>query len=112
MAADYELARRSFLGRMALGAGAVSLTPELLAAAPAVKSTPATGGGHTVRLAEYAAQLRYEDLPPVVVRRIKDCITDTVASILYGEKLPWSRIVIAHAQRTGPNGKSHILGAG
>ena len=112
MAADYELARRSFLGRMALGAGAASLAPDLLSAAPATKTAPVTGGGHTVRLAEYAAQLRYEDLPPVVVRRIKDCITDTVASILYGEKLPWSRIVIAHAQRTGPGGKSHILGAG
>jgi 2-methylcitrate dehydratase PrpD len=112
MAADYELGRRGFLGRMALGAGAASLTPDLLSAAPATKSMPATGGGHTVRLAEYAAQLRYEDLPPPVVRRIKDCITDTVAAILYGEKLPWSRIVIAHAQRTGPGGKSHILGAG
>ena len=112
MAVDYELARRSFLGRMALSAGAVSLSPDLLAAAPAAKPAPATGGGHTVRLAEYAAQLRYGDLPPPVVRRIKDCITDTVASILYGEKLPWSRIVIAHAQRTGPGGKSHILGAG
>lgn len=112
MAADYGLARRSFLGRMALGAGAVSLTPDVLPAAPATKSMPALGGGHTVRLAEYAAQLRYEDLPPAVVRRIKDCITDTVAAILYGEKLPWSRMVIAHAQRTGPGGKSHILGAG
>ncbi len=33
----------------------------------------------SARLAEYAAGLRYEDLPPNVVRRAKDCITDTVA---------------------------------
>src|SRR5262249_20400327 len=51
-------------------------------------------------------------IPDPVKQRIKDCITDTVAVILYGGKLPWSQMVIAHAKRTGPNGKSHILGAG
>ena len=36
----------------------------------------------TVRLAEYAAALRYEDLPAEIVRRAKDCIADTVAAII------------------------------
>ena len=65
----------------------------------------------TVRLAEYAAALRYEDLPAEVVRQAKECITDTVAAIICGSALPWSQIVIRYAERTGPGGKSHILGS-
>jgi len=64
----------------------------------------------TVRLAEYATALRYEALPPEVVRQAKDCIADTVAAIICGSALPWSRIVIRYAERTGSGGKSHILG--
>jgi len=65
----------------------------------------------TVRLADYAAGLRYQDLPPAVVQRAKDCITDTVAVIVLGNGLPWSRIVSAYAQRIGAGGRSRILGA-
>ena len=65
----------------------------------------------TVRLAEYAAGLHYEDLPPEVVQRAKDCITDTVAVIVQGSTLPWSRIVVRYAQRIGAGGQSRILGA-
>ena len=64
----------------------------------------------TVRLAEYAAALRYEDLPAPVVRQAKDCIIDTVAAAICGAAMPWSRIVIDYAERTGPGGKSRILG--
>src|SRR5690242_7504838 len=64
----------------------------------------------TVRLAEYAAALRYEDLPAPIVRQAKDCITDTVAAAICGSALPWSRIVIDYAERTGPGGKCHVLG--
>src|SRR5215470_616012 len=66
----------------------------------------------TVRLAEYAAALRYEDLPAAVVRQAKECIGDTVGAIICGSTLPWSRIVIDYAERTGPGGKSQILGRG
>src|SRR5215470_10746575 len=66
----------------------------------------------TVRLAEYAAALRYEDLPAAVVRQAKECIGDTVGAIICGSTLPWSRIVIDYAERTGPGGKSRILGRG
>ncbi len=65
----------------------------------------------TVRLADYAAALRYDDLPPDVVQRAKDCITDTVAVIVQGSSLPWSRIVVRYAQRNGAGGRSRILGA-
>jgi 2-methylcitrate dehydratase PrpD len=64
----------------------------------------------TVRLADYAAGLHYEDLPADVVQRAKDCITDTVAVIVQGSSLPWSSIVVRYAQRTGAGGRSHILG--
>ena len=66
----------------------------------------------TVQLAEYAAALRYEDLPPEVVACARDCIIDTVAACICGSALPWSRIVIEYAERTGPGGTSHILGRG
>src|SRR5712671_937850 len=66
----------------------------------------------TVRLAEFAAALRYEDLPASVVQQAKDCIIDTVAAGICGSALPWSRIIIDYAERTGPGGKCRILGRG
>src|SRR5947207_3373506 len=66
----------------------------------------------TVRLAEYAAALRYEDLPREVLACAKDAIIDTVAACICGAAMPWSRIVIDYAERTGPGGNSHILGPG
>lgn len=66
----------------------------------------------TVRLAEYAAGLRYEDLPREVVACARDCTIDTVAAAIQGSALPWSRIVIDYAERTGPGGMSRILGRG
>jgi 2-methylcitrate dehydratase PrpD len=68
--------------------------------------------GETIRLAEYAAGLRYEDLPTEVIAAAKDAIIDTIAACICGSALPWSRIVIDYAERTGPGGASHILGRG
>src|SRR6201996_6227090 len=65
----------------------------------------------TVRLAEYATKLRYEDLPPAVIQRAKDAIIDIVAAIYYGHKLPWSKMIVAYAEKTGTGGKSLILGS-
>jgi 2-methylcitrate dehydratase PrpD len=64
----------------------------------------------TIRLAEYAATLKYDDLPADVVQRAKDCIADTVAVIILGSDLPWSRIVASYAQRVGAGGHCRILG--
>ncbi len=66
----------------------------------------------TVQLARYAAALRYDDLPAAVVASAKDCIIDTVAACICGSALPWSRIIIDYAERTGPGGRSRILGRG
>ncbi|MBV9860493.1 MAG: MmgE/PrpD family protein [Alphaproteobacteria bacterium] len=64
----------------------------------------------TVRLADYAAALRFEDLPAEVVECAKAGIADTVAAAICGSVLPWSRIVAGYAERTGPGGKSRIFG--
>jgi 2-methylcitrate dehydratase PrpD len=122
---DDRLGRRTFLSRAAVTAGAAGLAPNLVAAIPVVTApiaaTPAKAAsapaaaparGFTTRLAQYAAGLRYEDIPAEVKLRIKNTIIDTVAVILYGGQLPWSQMVIAHAKRTGPGGKSAILGGG
>jgi 2-methylcitrate dehydratase PrpD len=66
----------------------------------------------TAQLAQYAAALRYEDLPEPVIQRAKDCIADTVAAIAFGADLPWSRIILGYARRGGASGKSRILAPG
>ncbi len=66
----------------------------------------------TTQVAEYAARYRYEDIPPDVVERAKACIADTIATVIFGYDLPWSRIVVAFAQKNGAGGKSRILGPG
>jgi 2-methylcitrate dehydratase PrpD len=68
--------------------------------------------GETIRLAEFASRLRFEDLPAPVIQRAKDSITDTIATIVFGRSLPWSDIIVTHARRVGSGGRSHILGDG
>src|SRR5712675_820148 len=112
-----EVARRTFLKRMATVAGTAPLAPALFGAAAAqAPATPPTAGPHgnegahdTERLAAYAAAVRYEDLPPAVLQRAKDCIADTVAAIIYGAELPWSKMIIAYARRNSAAGTSSIL---
>jgi 2-methylcitrate dehydratase PrpD len=109
------LGRRSFLKQMATVAGAAPLAPAMFGAtaASAQSETPRRKDAtnhETEQLAAYAAAVRYEDLPPAVVQRAKDCIIDAVATISYGAELPWSKMVIAYAQHNGSGGKSAILG--
>jgi 2-methylcitrate dehydratase PrpD len=114
-----KLGRRAVLKHMAMAAGSAGLAPALLGAGSAAAQTPPAAAHRgeetaheTERLAAYAAGLRYEDLPPAVVQRAKECIADTVAAIVYGGELPWSKMIIAYAQRTSGAGRSSILGAG
>jgi 2-methylcitrate dehydratase PrpD len=66
----------------------------------------------TAELADYAATCRYEHFPPDVIERAKQCITDTVAAVIFGYDLPWSRMVVAFAEKNGAGGRSRILGRG
>jgi 2-methylcitrate dehydratase PrpD len=68
--------------------------------------------GETIRLAEFASQLRFEDLPAPVVQRAKDSITDTIATIVFGRSLPWSNIIVTQPRRMSGAGRSQILGDG
>ena len=109
------LVRRSFLKQMASVAGTLPLAPALTG--PAAAQTPSPQRSEetdheTERLAAYAAALRYEDLPPAVVQRAKDCMTDTVAAIVFGAELPWSRMIVAYAGKNSRPGASAMLGAG
>jgi 2-methylcitrate dehydratase PrpD len=67
--------------------------------------------GETKTLAEFAAQLRYDDIPKPAVAIAKACIIDTVGVVLFGSTLPWSQIVDAYVQHTG-TGASSILDQG
>lgn len=66
----------------------------------------------TLALADYAVGLRYEDIPEAVKQRAKDSIADTFGVIVFGAALPWSRLVIDYARRTGAGGGSFIFGDG
>jgi len=100
--------RRRFLQSVTLasaGAAAVAAPPR--AETP---QRPSAAAGQTRRLAEYAAGLRYEDIPADVIQRAKDAIADTVAVATFGGDLPWSRMIAAYAKRNGSGGRSRILG--
>ena len=47
----------------------------------------------TETVAAFATCLAYEDIPPEVVDRAKDCIIDAVGAAIYGSRMPWSRII-------------------
>jgi 2-methylcitrate dehydratase PrpD len=100
--------RRGLLTTAVL-AGAVPGMPPL--ATPVAAADAPTPGG-TVTLAAYGAGLRYEDIPPAARQRAKDCMTDAVATIVYGADLPWSRMIIDYVRGTGGGGRSRILGTG
>jgi 2-methylcitrate dehydratase PrpD len=67
--------------------------------------------GETKALAEFAAGLRYEDIPAPAIAIAKACIIDTVGVVLFGSTMPWSRIVDDYVQHVG-SGRSSILNAG
>jgi 2-methylcitrate dehydratase PrpD len=64
----------------------------------------------TVQLAEYAAALRYEDIPADVVDAAKNTIADGIAACVYGYRFPWSQAIVRYARQSGAGGKSAVLG--
>jgi 2-methylcitrate dehydratase PrpD len=112
------LERRRFLRAMTMATGAAGLAPQLYAAGPAIANAPAAvdtaagGSGQTTQLAKYAVGLRYEEIPSDVLQRVKDCIADTVGTILFGAQFPWSQMIMAQARRMGTGGKSALLSTG
>ena len=53
----------------------------------------ATDNRYTRGIAEFVAGLRYENIPPEVIHRIKRLILDALGCGLYGADLPWTLIL-------------------
>ena len=66
----------------------------------------------TLQLVEYAADLRYEDIPQTVIQAAKNTICDGIGACLFGYRLPWSQIIYRYAEAIGAGGRSSVLGAG
>lgn len=66
--------------------------------------------GATRQLGAFAAALRYEDLPPDVVGRLKQCMLDALGCCLYGVTLPWTRMLIDLAVAEGGNPIARVPG--
>jgi 2-methylcitrate dehydratase PrpD len=63
-------------------------------------------------LARFGASLRYEDLPPEVVERIKSSILDSLGCCLFGSTLPWTRKVAELADHEAARPVASLLGMG
>lgn len=69
-----------------------------------------TGRLYTQQLAEFAAELKYADLPETVIHQIRRAILDAVGCGLYGSRLPWSATTLKTAQACGGTGDIPIWG--
>lgn len=64
----------------------------------------------TQRLARFAVDLHYRQIPKEVIARSKACILDTLAVSLYGSTKPWSRIVSGFVGDSGMRGRCTVFG--
>src|SRR5262249_39204182 len=64
----------------------------------------------TRQLSEFAAALSYEDLPPPVVERLKQCILDALGCTIFGITLPWTGMLIDPVAEEGGNPQARIIG--
>jgi 2-methylcitrate dehydratase PrpD len=64
----------------------------------------------TQRLARFAVELNYREIPAEVIDRVKACILDTLAVSVYGSTKPWSRTVSKLVRETGARGRSTVFG--
>ncbi len=66
----------------------------------------------TFRLAEFAAGLTYEQVPPEAVKHMKLCLLDTIGCGLYGSTLPWGDIMAEFVQERGGLPEASLWGKG
>ncbi|MCC7427067.1 MAG: MmgE/PrpD family protein [Alphaproteobacteria bacterium] len=74
-------------------------------AQPADKVPAATRG-----LAEFAAGLRWDDVPAPVIAHAKLCILDALGCCLFGTTLPWTRILVETIRDQGGHEQASIWG--
>ena len=107
-------ARRLFLQRMAVGGLAASVSARSVLA-QGRQPSPAAGSASPAlaeTLASYAAGLRYEDLPPDVVRIVKRTILDTVGCAFAGYTAGPSRIAMKLASDVSAKQAGTVLFSG
>ena len=68
-----------------------------------------TARGATRRFAEFAAGLRYADLPPEVREALTVFLLDYLRVASLGQRMPWSAWTINLARELGGNGQSTLL---
>ena len=71
----------------------------------------ATTATSSQRLAAFAADLRFADLPTEVVDHMKVCLLDTLGCGLYGSTLPWTRIVLDTVSAVDGGGPCPVWGS-
>ena len=62
------------------------------------------------RLADFAAGLRYDDLPPQVTREAKRLLLDTIGCGLGGHAVEKGQMAVAYARRMGGAPEATVLG--
>lgn len=61
-------------------------------------------------LAEWAAGVRYDNLPANVAEAMKVYILDDLAGALVGSRTPWAEMVVRLAQESAPAGQCTLIG--
>jgi aconitate decarboxylase len=64
----------------------------------------------TRALAEFAVNLRYEDLPDDIILNAKQCILDNLGCTIFGAKKPWTQSVAATVARLGQSQSASVFG--
>ncbi len=64
----------------------------------------------TRRLAQFAAETRFQDLPDAVVEAVKVYILDNLAAGLVGSGTPWAGMVAKLAEEAAPTGPCSLFG--
>jgi 2-methylcitrate dehydratase PrpD len=61
-------------------------------------------------LADFTVALTFGDLPPSAVARAKHCLIDAIACAVYGQRFPWSAMVLEEAAASGDGGPCRLPG--
>ena len=62
------------------------------------------------QLADFAVALTFDDLPASAVACAKHCLIDAIACAVYGQRFPWSAMVLAEATASGAGGPCRLPG--
>jgi len=65
--------------------------------------------GETRALANFCAKLSYEDLPPTVVEKVKECLLDWLGSALAGSSLKPAAILVSLVEEFGGTPESTLI---